>query len=274
MAVTRSANVKVSGRALDGSSFDPSDSTFGEGCGFQKSAVSFNREKFAELLRAQGYPVIWEKAVHCPFRRGPNPRDHDINCPSCDGSGFVYYDAVPTRMLFQSIKLSENYYAYGRHDSGTSMVTALPGHHVSFWDRLTLVEAETRFTELVYRDPNVLSDRLKFNPTRVDHVIWADRAGKSQVLTNFEVSTDLGLVWLGTQRPDDRDYYSVSYFHRPEYKVIDLVHQIRQAQGVDDLGDKTSQDYPVQVIAQMSFAVRNEGEDAPDADRRQNPFAP
>lgn len=239
--------------------------------------VDFDVSKFLNLIETKGYDVTWEKAMYCPQRCGLSPRDHDIACAACDGTGFVYYDSCTTRMFMQSIKLDENYYAYGRFDSGTVMVTALPGFRINFWDRLTLTNGEARFSELLRRQPDTLIDRPKYNALELDQVQYVDRAGAVQVAT-IETDVDVNLAgqieWVDAQpQPDAREYYSVAYLHRPVYRVIDLVHQIRESpvQTGEGSGD-TQVEFPMQVVAQLDFMVRDESRDVSSENQSQNPF--
>src|ERR1700748_2639641 len=95
----------------------------------------FDRDVFTQMIEGpHGYNVLWEKGQYCPFLKGPSPRDHDINCKICI-NGFVYFDAVKTKMLLVSMGLSQQYYAYGRFDTGRVYITALPEMKISFWDR-------------------------------------------------------------------------------------------------------------------------------------------
>lgn len=233
----------------------------------------FDRARFEKLLEAHGLNVKWEKAIICPFRKGPSPRDHDINCRQCN-EGFIYYDAVTTRMLVQSLGLSENYYAYGRFDTGRATITALPEFKVSFWDRVTLTDSRVRYTELVYRQPSTLRDKPRHPPLEVTYVVWANRDGTQTTYTEgveFTIDTATGeLVWAGATRPDDGTVYAVSYYHRPEYIVIDLVHHIRDMREPDGT---TIKEYPVQVIGQFHYNGDDESRDAVHEDlRARNPF--
>ena len=239
--------------------------------------VDFDRDAFTAALKDKGYDVIWEKATFCPNRAsargrgGLAPKDHRINCQICDGSGYLYYSSTPTQMLMTSMNLSQNFYAYGRFDSGTQMVTALPEQRLHPFDRLTLCNGVARFQDIVRRQPETLSDSLKYAPLCVENVSWVDRDG---ALATFKDSTHFTTIeevftWRSaTDSPDANDYYTISYTYRPRYIVIELPHQHR-----DSTIDGTHYEFPVQAMARLDYLLRDESKDAPEADD-QPPFPP
>lgn len=239
---------------------------------WQDNVVDFDRDQFTRFIDDKGYCILWEKAVLCPNVPGTglSPRDHAIGCPICDGAGFVYVDAVETKMLMQGIRLSQSYFAYGRWDAGNTLVTAEPEFTVDHFDRLTLGNGVGRFTQRLLRQPGAPADRLKYAPLCFHFVGWVDRSGALAKFTqdvDFRVSADGGSVeWPGANQPDAGSFYSVCYDYRPRYVVLDLVHQHR-----DSTVEGQHYQFPVQAIAKLDFLVRNESSDARQT-VDQNPF--
>ncbi len=239
--------------------------------------VDLTLAKFLAAIKTKGYKVTWEKAMFCPNRAGTDPKDHNIACTLCDGSGFLYYDSVDTIMLMTSVTVSEQYYAFGRFDTGRKNVTASPECRLSFWDKLTLRESVGRFTELLFRQPDTMNDKAKYSVLDLVNVSWVDRAGDvAEAVLGFDVSIDAdtgALVWASDDnRPDDRSYYSVSYEYHPEYVVTDLPHHIRDTQILGSAEEGAHQTFPVQAVAQLNFLTRDQGEDSVGSDNRHNPF--
>jgi len=237
-------------------------------------SVPFDRDKFTQLIKVHGYNVIWETAQYCPFIKGPSPRAHDINCRVCH-SGFIYFNPVVTQMLITSLGLSSQYFAYGRFDSGKAQITAYPEFKVSFWDRVTLVNARARHTESILRQRSSLTDRPKFNILSVERIIWAvgDQEFATANAEDFTVNTLTGeLVWLTAHRPDADTYFSIVYYYRPVYIVQDTSHHVRD-QLIPSLENVPAPfEFPVQVIAQLDAFTRNEGLDVPSEGDVKNPF--
>lgn len=236
--------------------------------------VPFDRDKFTQMLQGpHGYEVVWEKAQYCPFLRGPSPKAHDINCKLCH-SGFLYFDSKPTQMLVTSLAVSQQYFAYGRFDSGKVQITAYPEFKVSFWDRITLTESRARQSELVLRQRGA-NDRFKFNPVCIERIVWATGEQTFEIARDedFAIDQTTGeLEWITTHRPGADTYYSAVYFYRPVYIVMDVPHHSRDSKIPTLAGQDITYEFPVQVIGQLDAFVRNEGLDPPSEGIAKNPF--
>ena len=236
---------------------------------FSDQHVDFDRDAFTRFIADKGYNVRWEKAILCPNVPGTglSPRDHVMGCTVCGGVGFVYVDPCTTSMLMQGIKLNQSFYAYGRWDMGNMLVTAEPGLALDYFDRLTLMNGISRFTERIVRQPDTTDDVFKYSPLCVDYVAWVDRTG---ALVTFEVDVDFvlnadGITW-GANQPDAGSFYSIGYTYRPRYIVLDLVHHHR-----DSTIEGKHYMFPVQAVAKLDFLIRNQGADAPQV-IDQDPF--
>lgn len=270
--VQRTGGVRVGGDSTAVGQPSPSP-------GFRSDLIGFNtpfdRDKFTRMIAgSHGYDVKWETAQYCPFIRGPSPKAHDINCKVCH-SGFIYYNPVETKMLVMSLGLAQQYFAYGRFDSGKSQITAFPEFKVSFWDRITLVNARARHTELIVRQRDSLTDRPKFNILCVERIIWAiaEQTFDTANGEDFTVDATTGeLVWLTDHRPGADTYYSIVYYYRPIYIVLETPHHVRDEKTTTLGGAQVSHEFPVQVIAQLDAFTRNEGLDVPGEGDIKNPF--
>jgi hypothetical protein len=235
-------------------------------------AVPFKREEFVKLIETHGYDVTWEKAAFCPYLKGPDPRAHDINCSACH-AGFIYFESSTTRVVMSSLNISQQYFAYGRFDSGRAQITAFPEMKMSFWDRITLCNSRARFSELVKRQRTTLSDKFRYTPICVSYVAWPDANGDLATAvenTDFTVQDD-GILWTTTNRPGADTHYTVVYFYRPIYIVTDVPHQVRDLNVTSGRG-VAQQEFPVQVIGQLDQFVRDEGKDLSHESEGQNPF--
>ena len=238
--------------------------------------VPFDRDKFTNAIKRHGYDVIWEKATPCPFLKGPSPKDHDINCQMCHG-GYYYFDAQPTKMLIQSLNISQQYFAYGRFDSGKASITAFPEFKVSFWDSITICKSRTRYAEYARRQRNGLVDNLKFAPICVEYVVWNNAGAVAVAKQDIDFTLTAGactITWISANRPQADTYYSVMYYYRPRYIVLDVPHNVRDVETPIPVGgaSDTQLEFPVQVIGQLDQFVRSEGRDPSDEGDTKNPF--
>lgn len=226
--------------------------------GAGSGAVEFVRPDFDELVKGHGYDVVWEKAAVCPNRPrdGMSPNAHDPNCAFCEGRGIVYFSPCSARMVVQSAKLSQQFYAQGRWDRGAVIVTAPPGFAISWWDRITLVSGVARFTELVTRQRDV-PDYLKYDALDVEYASWVDRNGSlAQLPTELMSVTNNRVTWAGVGGPDVGSKYSVAYCYHPRYVLLEMLHQHRYS----PQGGKP-RPFPLQAVGILDFMVRDESRD-------------
>lgn len=231
--------------------------------------VPFDRVKFEKLVQVKGYDVTWEKGLKCPFLKGPNPLDHSVTCKVCT-YGWVYIDAKQTRMIATSLTLPQQFYAFGRFSAGRVQFTAFPEFKVSFFDRITLHNSRTRYQEYVLRNRSSTKDRTTFNPLCFEAIAWAtsDTAYDVAIEGDYIITESGEIEWVTSHRPPPNTHYSVIYYHRPMYIVLDLTHQVRD---LNTRGGK-QEEFPVQVVAQLDQFLREEGKDPSDESDRTNPF--
>lgn len=234
--------------------------------------VPLDRDKFTQLITVHGYKVLWERASYCPYFRGPSPRDHDINCDRCL-NGFMYYEPTLTTMHVQSLSISQQYYAYGHFASGKAQITAYPEYKVSFFDRITLCESRLRTSELVTRQRDTTTDLLKSAPVGVERVTWVDSDNALQVATSVDYSpSENGITWQTAHRPNADTTYTIVYYARPVYIVLDAPHHVRDEAVIDSSGERQSFEFPVQVTGQLERFARDEGLDPNNENFVTNPF--
>lgn len=273
MAIIRTGGVQVAGSPKQIGQPSTPPNVRQDVAGF---SVPLDRDKFTQLIKVHGYNVVWERATMCPFLKGPSPKDHDMACKQCK-NGFQYYKPTETRMHIQSLGLAQQYYAYGHFDSGKAQITAYPEMKVSFWDRITLVDSRSRHTDRVMRQRDTLRDRPKFDPLTVDDLRWATTDVDFKTATqdvDFTIDAVTGeIVWLTTNRPNADQWYSVVYFFRPQYIILDTAHHIRDQQiALPNSSCDQSWEFPVQVIGQMDRFIREEGRDPSNESDVANPF--
>jgi len=254
--------LKQSGKLLVGGATQPTANGF---------SVPFKREEFEQLIKTHGYDCTWEKAAYCPYLKGPSTHAHDINCDVCH-NGFIYFDLQETKVVMTSLTVSQQYFAYGRFDSGRVQITAFPEFKMSFWDRITLCWSRARISELVTRQRNTLRDRFRYKAICVEYLAWVLNGVLTTAKQNvdFTVDDDTGeIVWSSTNRPNAETTYTVVYFYRPIYIVTDVPHQVRD----EHVQSGEQKEFPVQVVGQLDQFIREERKDPSNESEGQNPFS-
>lgn len=221
---------------------------------FNYQKITFNRDEFTKLLDDHGYPVTWEKAMECPNRKGLHPKDHKFTCNLCDNKGFIYVSPETTKALITGIKLNESFYAYGRFDASSVMMTFLPEYQVTQWDRVTVTEGTVISQQLICRAKTGNTDLLHFDAVAIEFIYWVNRLGALTLIpaTEYSVSGHI-LTWLTTIRPDPQSFFSIRYRHKPRYVVESLPHQMR------DQSTKTGRVvFPLQALSNLDVILRDE----------------
>lgn len=202
--------------------------------------------------------TLWRKALTCP-NRITNIHGHNLNCTTCDGTGFLYGPSTEQKMLVTSVSLRQQYMTQGRFDAGMAMITALPEVRLSWWDKVTFTETKMRFTEPVIRGTGP-SDRLKYDiidePDYPGVELLAVSNGQFLVQgTDFNV-VDGKLVWVNS--PPVGAFYSIAYLIRPTYVILDVNHHSRTLPSYRSKGAEKTQEFPIQAVGKLDFLIGDE----------------
>jgi hypothetical protein len=212
--------------------------------------ADFTPEYFLALVKNKGYPAVWEQAMACPNRIGDKTK-HNINCTVCEGRQYVYHTPATITVALTSLTLKEMWREIGRFDLGTAMVTTEPAHRLGYWDKLTLTENRLRYTEPMQRLPRG-ADKLRYPPLTITRAVGADGT------TTYTQGIDFTLLenkitWLPNKGPGIGGFYALSYFYRPVYIVLDLIHAIRDTPLARAQGHMV--EMPVQAIARLDYLL-------------------
>lgn len=212
-----------------------------------------------QIDSGMSYVVLWEKGLTCP-RRVEDADNHDINCSLCEGTGFLYVDPIETKAIVSSISLHQMYQSFGRFDAGMAQISLPSGLKPSWWDRITLVEATVRYNEPVLRDATSLC-KLRYDITapldaETGVLTIVDSNGSVYDATTYTVPNGK-LVWVDGAGPAEGTYYTVSYFVKPRYVILDLTHQVRLF-STDRTGSEAQpkSEFPVQCVGKLEFIPR------------------
>jgi hypothetical protein len=113
-----------------------------------KGRVDFNKSGFDKLVWDKGYAVIHEKALKCPcVSKNTNQQS---NCHNCGGVGWIFVNATETRMVISSMNMTTKFSQWSETNMGTASITALAETETSYMDRLTVLDANTIFGEVLF----------------------------------------------------------------------------------------------------------------------------
>lgn len=228
-------------------------------------------EDFIALGRSQGYNVRWEKALLCPRRTDNDIYKHDLNCTVCENrAGFIYYDPLeveevgstkPLRALVTGIPQQQRYTVSGLLDVGSAYISLHPGMKPSFMDRITLLDSKIRVSEIVQKKDGAV-DELKYGALAINDgggvIVAIDEEGVDRT-SQLTINGDGDIVWTGS-RPKKDTFFSISYYRRAAFIVLDLPHMVRDniERKIGPAANEFVTDLGLQVLAKLDFLVKDE----------------
>lgn len=231
-------------------------------------APRLDHAEFEALGREQGYIVSWEKAIFCPRRINNDLDKHDFNCPVCESRfGIVYFDKRITdpngeddlRAIVTSIPQEQRYRVEGYFDAGSAYISLPPGYTPGYGDRVTLLKSRLRVSQVVKRGTGTV-DKLKYKallPSEGGGVVYCLSGDKVDYTLAVKINKNGDLDWNGAGPMAAGSYYSVMYYRRPTYIIVDLPHAVRdnleRVEGAD-----VTQDLGTQALARLDFLIRDE----------------
>lgn len=210
--------------------------------------AEFSQAAFASLVQQYGYDVRWSKFIRCPNIDPKQPDHHRIGCTLCDRVGRVYYDPLVTRMIASSFATATQWNPESQYDRGTVYFTTLPDARVSFRDKIEMLSAEVRYSEVVLLTATS-SYALRFNPTSIESVLTSN--GTLVDPASISLNGD-GTITFAT--PPGTPSVSIAYNHHPVYIVTDLMHVVRDSRTTVG-GQDTPTAFNRQVAAQLQFIL-------------------
>lgn len=159
--------------------------------------------------------------------------DHDINCPICNNS-MIDFCPQETIAMFQQQSLTEQYKTQGTFQMDEATVSFLSGITLATLSRVELLDFKEDFFELIQRQDflSTNTDRLKYKACEVLG-LFVIRAGvKIEFYSgaDFEVDLNGDIKWISTNRPNDREIYSIYYRHHPVFRAVKALHRDRYSQ--------------------------------------------
>lgn len=253
---------------------------------FPSDAVSFDAEKFDELIRSQGVELVHFRSMACPvglidpddIRRG---HDHHQDC----SNGRVYTKAGLITCGFLNNSGGAQFQDYGRLD-GSTVSIVLP----RFYDDQPTVPVDITYADRVYLKEEAITVTTDFrfaaHISGVDrlcypvlHVIdLMDSKGKRyQECVDFEVRAGQ-LHWKDGRGPGvDPDtgkgvVCSARFSYRPFWYVKSLPHEVRVAKIEDEFFRRSTQQMPKHATLQREYHYEKAQRDAQakDPERRQH----
>jgi len=222
--------------------------------------VKLRPDDFDFIVFDKGLEVLWEKAVPCPCRVKGSQGSRST-CKNCGGIGWVFINPVRTRMVLQSMDLKTQYKIYGQENSGTVMVTARKGVNLSFMDRLTVIDSESLFKQVLYP---VKNDVGRYVGTTIYPLISieslflyeGDSVKLRRLVEGVDFSKDYNVITLNSSYDSlTNPSLSVTYTHNIQYMIVENIRDVRNTYVYDSTGHDQMAKMPVHVLGRRPHYV-------------------
>lgn len=193
---------------------------------------NFDETSFDAAIQNKGYEVVFEKALSCPCK-GRNNNHPLPNCKNCGGTGWVFVNPTRTRMVVQSMSLNPQFQNWGVMGAEISSITARVQDKLSYMDRVTVLDARSEYSEVLYFASNEAGRLYAYTIYKpLEIYVISLFQGVQQPLRRLEEGTDFEIevdnrILLSEEFStyDEREDLSatIRYLHNPSYHIIEMV---------------------------------------------------
>ena len=211
--------------------------------------LDFLSPDFSALIDNKGYDAIWERALPCPCAKREGA--YMSNCVNCQGTGWVFINPMQIKVVAQSLNKDTKYKEWSQERLGTASFTVRPEYHLSFMDKITLLDTVSRDSEnrvVYYVDDSFLINTIY----PIDEIIEIFKF-ESPLLPLLKLDPEdytfngrfvqfkEGVVKTG-------DSVTVSYDHKVQYHILDLNHDIRNTIILDHYSREEQLALPISAV--------------------------
>ncbi len=222
----------------------------------------FDVSKFNTKINEKGIDVYWEKMMWCPCRKDSTSQAI-TNCTNCNGSGYVWYDKQIIRALVSGASLNKNFIQWTEVLEGSIYVTVDPFYKVGWYDRLTVKDALTVFSE-VHKTVAGVGGVINYTTHYpVSNIIRAAKyVGAAVGLYDININniniTSNPLV-INDNNIIAGNSISLLYEYNPVYLVVDNLNDYRNTYVKNKLPIEQLQNAPIRILAKKMHLVLNLG---------------
>jgi hypothetical protein len=222
---------------------------------FTSQRTDFQTIEFTRAIQNYGYFCVWEKATQCSCISLDKDGQPDFNCPACFGKGKIWYDPKDIQGVMVSFTENERYQQNGEILAGTTYFTTFPENRLGFWDRITHDHSTIRYSEIIKKGTYGKTDKFRFKPVEISQVRTVSKVYSEE--TDYLFDFDTGTInWVSSgYEPMTGEQYSVDYFMRPSWIVIDIPNVIRDTMTKRKQPGVSHTQLPMRVVMRLEYFV-------------------
>lgn len=196
------------------------------------SRADFTVRKFNQFVQQNGLKVVIEKAIACACR---NRKSHAAlsGCVNCEGLGIQFVEPTETTAIIQGVTYDMKNFQYSDESLGAAQMTVEYAYRISYFDKITLLDGESVFTESVWFNKEesggvTLSRFLTYEPLEIEYVYkWLGESVEHEKLEQDVDYTLSGRKITLINSTNNEERIGIRYKHKPVYLVMELNHDIR-----------------------------------------------
>lgn len=240
-----------------------------------KQRVDLQVADFDALIEQKGVNLKVFRTGYCPNVKSVDGAEHEIDCPLCNGSGFIDLDHLCTPGFIQNQDLERMLDTQGGQHDGNSVLISFPiGVELQYFTRIELVDYTEIYFQRVLRKPGSSVDVLKYKACRVNFIIDKNNARYYQD-QDFSIDPNGNIIWTGAslRKPADNVIYSVHYECHVQFRATRAMHVSRFTQYKGPGNSEVEYiKMPEQWMCTKEFLLRRRDINAPHNDLLEGPF--
>jgi hypothetical protein len=206
-------------------------------------SVKFQKKRFDGLIWDKGYDVWIDKAMRCPCIQKSTGQGLP-NCRNCLGKGWLFINRSETRIVIQSLNANKKYENWTEETTGTAKITARAIDRLAWMDRITIINAEGIFQEVLF--PTQFNGELIafpiYTPLEIFECYLFDGVTNKlkilELVTDYTIS-DEKIIFNNNYINNQQFSVSIRYAHCLVYHVTDINRDVMVTR-VRDCDDETS----------------------------------
>ena len=218
--------------------------------------MDFFSPDFSALIDNKGYDAIWERALQCPCsKREGAPMS---GCINCGGTGWVFINPMQIKVVSQSLNKDTKYKEWSQERLGTVSFTVRPEYHLSFMDKITLLNTITRENEnrkVFFLDNHWLVGLIYPVSKVIEIFKFIDPKKPLQKLDESDYTIEGRFIKFAEGAVQEGDSVTVSYEHNAQYHILDLNHDIRNTIILDDKSREEQLELPISAVGRRVDVV-------------------